>query len=98
MTSGNWRVTIALKGRWPRMSISIHPELETKLRARAQAEGLSVEAYLERLVRAEQSAEDDLTALALEGLDSGELIEPRPGYWEAKHQELDARLRGTNGR
>jgi hypothetical protein len=82
----------------PRMSISIHPELESKLRARAQAEGLSVEAYLERLVRAEQSAEDDLTALALEGLDSGELIEPRPGYWEAKHQELDARLRGTNGR
>jgi hypothetical protein len=80
------------------MSISIHPELESKLRARAQAEGLSVEAYLERLVRAEQSAEDELTALALEGLDSGELIEPRPGYWEAKHQELDARLRGTNGR
>jgi len=29
------------------MSISMHPELETKLRARAQAEGLSVEAYLE---------------------------------------------------
>jgi hypothetical protein len=25
------------------MSISIHPELETKLRARAQAEGLTVE-------------------------------------------------------
>ena len=37
------------------MSIGIHPQLETKLRALAQAEGLSVEAYLERLVRAEQS-------------------------------------------
>ncbi len=47
MTIANWRVTISLKGRWPRMSISMHPELETKLRARAQAEGLSVEAYLE---------------------------------------------------
>ncbi len=67
MTIANWRVTISLKGRWPRMSISIHPELETKLRARAQAEGLSVEAYLERLVRADQSAEDELTALALRG-------------------------------
>ena len=79
------------------MSISIHPELETKLRDLAQAEGLTVEAYLERLVRAEQSAEDELTALALEGLDSGDPIDPGPGYWEAKHQELNARLRGTSG-
>ena len=79
------------------MSISIHPELETKLRARAQAEGLTVEAYLERLVRAEQSAEDELAELALEGLNSGEPIEPGPGYWEAKHQKLDACLRDANG-
>ncbi len=78
------------------MSISIHPDLETKLRARAQAEGLTVEASLEHLVRAEQCAEDELTALALEGLDSGKAIEPGPGYWEAKHQELLERLRGTN--
>jgi len=79
------------------MSISIHPELETKLRARAQAEGMTVEAYLEPLVRAEQSAEDELTALALEGLDSGDPIEVSPGYWEAKHRKLDARFRGTSG-
>ncbi len=79
------------------MSITIHPELETKLRARAQDEGLTVEAYLERLVRADQGAEDELTALALEGLDSGEPIEVGPGYWEAKHHKLDARLRGTSG-
>jgi len=80
------------------MSISIHPELETKLRARAQAEGLSDEAYLERLVRAEQSAEDELTALALEGLNSGEPVEIGPGYWETKHQRLDANLQGKTGR
>ena len=80
------------------MSISIHPELETMLRARAQTEGLSVEAYLERLVRAEQTAEDELTALAVEGLSSGDPIEVRPGYWEAKHQKLDERLRGTSKR
>jgi hypothetical protein len=79
------------------MSISIHPELETKLRARAQAEGLTVEAYLERLVRAEQSAEDELTVLVLEGLNSGEPIEVGPGYWEAKHQKLDASPRGKSG-
>ena len=80
------------------MSISIHPELETKLRARAQAEGLTVEAYLERLVHAEQCAEDELTSLALEGLDSGQPIEAGAGYWEAKHQKLDARLRGATER
>lgn len=75
------------------MSISIHPELETKRRTRAQAEGLTVDAYLERLQRAEQSAEDEPTALAFEGLDFGNPMEIGPGYWEAKHQELDARLR-----
>jgi hypothetical protein len=96
MTSGNWRVTKSRKGRWPHMSISIHPELETKLRGRARAEGLSVEAYLERL-RAEQSAEDELTTLALDGVHSGDAIEVGPGYWEAKHQELDERLRGAGG-
>ncbi len=79
------------------MSISIHPELETKLRVRAEAEGLTVEAYLERLILAEQNAEDELTALALEGFDSGDPIEVGPGYWEAKHQKLDERLRGTRG-
>jgi plasmid stability protein len=80
------------------MSISIHPQLETQLRARAEAEGLTVEAYLERIVRSEQSAEDVLTELALAGLDSGEAIEPGPGYWEAKHRSLDERLRGTAGK
>ena len=50
-----------------------------------------------RIARAEQSAEDEVTALTLEGLDSGELIQPGPGYWEAKHQELDARVRGASG-
>jgi hypothetical protein len=79
------------------VSITIHPELETRLRARAQAEGLTVEAYLERLVRADQSAEDELAALASEGLNSGDPIEPGPGYWEAKHQKLDGRIRGASG-
>ncbi len=77
------------------MSITIHPELETRLRARAQAEGLTVEAYLERLVRVEQSARDELGALALEGLNSGPPLEAGPGYWEAKHRRLDELLRET---
>ena len=77
------------------MSITIHPELETRLRARAEAEGLTVEGYLERLVSVEQSARDELEALALEGLNSGPPIEAGPGYWEAKHRRLDEHLRNT---
>ena len=62
------------------MSITIHPGLETRLRERAEAEGLTIDAYVERIVRADQQAEDELEAVALEGLKSGEPIEPHPGY------------------
>ena len=41
------------------MNITIQPELEMRLRARAEAEGIPVEAYIERLVCAEQKAEDE---------------------------------------
>jgi len=74
------------------MTITIHPKIETTLRARAEAEGLTVEAYIERLVRADQQAEDDLEALALEGINSGGPMEVGPGYWEDKHRRLDERL------
>lgn len=77
------------------MGITIRPELETKLRARAQAEGISVEAYLERLLRADQQAENEMEALALEGIASGQPIEVGPGYWEEKHRRLDERLKKT---
>ena len=80
------------------MTIAIHPELEIRLRARAEAEGLTVEAYVERLLRAEQQSEDELEALALEGLDSGEPVEIGPGYWEDKHRRLDERLNTTGVR
>jgi hypothetical protein len=81
-----------------RITIAIHPELEIRLRARAEAEGLTVEAYVERLVCAEQQAEEELEALALQGLHSGEPIEIGPGYWEDKHRRLDERLNETGTR
>ena len=77
------------------MPITIHPELEMRVRARAEAKGLTVEAYVERLVRADQEGEDELEALTLEGLNSGEPIEVGPGYWEDKHRRLDERLNKT---
>ena len=80
------------------MTITIHPQLEKRLRARAEAEGLTVEAYVERLVRAEQQVEDEIEALAHEGLNSGQPIEVGAGYWEEKHRRLDERLNKTGTR
>ena len=80
------------------MSFTLHPELETRLRARAEAEGISVEDYIERLLRADQRAEDELEVLALEGLNSGEAVEVGTGYWEEKHRRLDERLKKTGAR
>jgi len=79
------------------MTITIDPKLEARLRERAEAEGLSVPDYVERLVNADQSAEE-LQALALEGLNSGAPIEAVPGYWEEKHRRLDERLKKTGTR
>ena len=71
------------------MSITLHPEVEAQLRSRADAEGLSVEAYLEQLVRADEAdgahvdarTLDDLQRLALEGLESGQSIAGDAAFW-----------------
>ena len=75
------------------MTITIDPKLEARLRERAEAEGLSVPAYVERLVNADQSAEEELESLALEGLSSGGPIAIPHGYWEDKHRRLDDHLK-----
>ncbi len=80
------------------MSITIHPPLETELRAKAESEGISVEAYLERLLKAQADALDELQSLAAEGLNSGDPIEVGVGYWEEKHRQLDERLNRSQGR
>jgi hypothetical protein len=74
------------------MSIAIPPELESKIRSRAEAEGLSIEAYLDRLVRADQRGMEELESLALQGINSGASIEVSPTYWQEKHLRLDERL------
>ena len=80
------------------MSIPIHPDLESKIRSQAKAQGLSIETYLERLVRADQQGTEELESLALEGLNSGAPIEVGPAYWQEKHLRLDERLRRTGAR
>ena len=80
------------------MSIAIHPNLESKIRSRAEAQGLSIEAYLERLVHADEQGTEELESLALEGLNSGAPIDVGPSYWQEKHLRLDERLRKTGAR
>ena len=75
------------------MAITLDPDLETLLLERSQAEGLTVTAYLKRLVDGDRHPDSDLEALALEGLNSGDPIEAGPGYWQEKHRRLDERLR-----
>ncbi len=83
------------------MSITLHPELEMQLRSRADAEGLTVEIYLEQLVRADDldgahidaHTLNDLHMLALEGLQSGEPIAADAAFWEHKHRMLEEFIR-----
>jgi hypothetical protein len=80
------------------MPITIHPELEARLRARAEASGVTVETYIERIARDDQAAEDELEALALEGLKSGESIEAGEQYWADKRKRLIDRYQKTGSR
>ena len=75
------------------MSLPIRPDLETKIREHAESRGLSIEAYLERLVGADEEASKEIETLALEGLNSGAPIETSPSYWQEKHRLLDERLK-----
>ena len=80
------------------MPITIPPELEAKLRARAEAAGVTIETYIERIARDDQAAEEELEALALEGLNSGESIEADERYWAEKRQRLIDRHQKTGSR
>jgi len=80
------------------MTITIDRKLEAILRRRADAAGLSVSAYVERLVTDEQNAEKELERLALEGLESGEMVEVGPAFWEERHRKLTATLKEKSSR
>lgn len=74
------------------MTVRIAPELEAQVRHRAKAEGLSVEAYLERLIRQDEgwgeraepvlSEKDpefaEIYAAVSEGLEQAERAEAKP--------------------
>jgi hypothetical protein len=80
------------------MSIVIQPELESRLRARAEAEGVTIQAYVERIARDDEAAEHELASLALEGLNSGPSIEGSESYWDDKRRLIVDRYRNTGAR
>jgi hypothetical protein len=75
------------------MPITIHPDLEARLRARAEAAGVTVETYIERIALDDQAAEDELEALALEGLNSGESVRGDEQFWSERRQRVIDRHR-----
>lgn len=75
------------------MPISLQPELEARIRARADAAGLTVETYIERMVCDDEVAEGQLAAMAIEGLESGESVEADDNYWTERRQRLFQRHR-----
>jgi hypothetical protein len=80
------------------MPITIHPELEAKLRARVEAAGVTVETYIERIATDDQAAEEELEAFAIKGLNSGTSIEADERYWTEKRQRLIDRHQKTVAR
>jgi hypothetical protein len=78
------------------MGLTLNPRLETELRARADAEGISIEAYIERLLRAEEEVMKEAEALALEGVRSGNAMEAGTDYWEKMHRRLDERIKRSS--
>ena len=80
------------------MPITINTELEATLRARADASGITVETYIERIALDDEAAEAELEAIALEGLNSGESILADERYWAEKRQRLIDRYQNAGSR
>jgi hypothetical protein len=68
--------------------MSIHPELESKLRSRAEAEGVTLDAYLERLLQEEDAAIAHTEALLQDAAESGDYMELTESEWDK--MELEA--------
>ena len=80
------------------MSITVHPELEARLRTRADEEGVSVDAYLERLVQDEAAEITHTETLLQEAADSGDHIELTEEEWDRMEQEALAEVQAKSQR
>jgi hypothetical protein len=64
------------------MSLTVDPHLEARLRERAEAEGISVSAYVERLIREDDAEIEHTEALLEEAVRSGEHVELTDKEWD----------------
>lgn len=64
----------------------MHPDLEAKIRARAGAEGLTVEAYVERSIRDDDSGIAQTEALLEEAAASGDHVALTEAEWDRMEQ------------
>jgi hypothetical protein len=69
------------------MSITIDPELEARLRARAEAKGITIDAYVERLMQDEDGEITHTETLLQEAADSGDYVELTEEEWGRMEQE-----------
>lgn len=73
------------------LNISLPQSLKEYVESQVTEGGYSTPSeYLRELLRQDQQrrADDKLTALLLEGLNSGQPIEVTPEYWEKKRRQL----------
>ncbi|MBI1791354.1 MAG: hypothetical protein HYR60_27820, partial [Acidobacteria bacterium] len=73
-------------------------ELEAKLRARAEADGITVDSYLERLMQDEDAEIAHTETLVQEAADSGEYVELNEEEWERMEREAVAEAEGKSKR
>jgi antitoxin ParD1/3/4 len=83
------------------LNISLPQSLKDFVENQVQQHGYSTPSeYVRELLRQDQKrrAEDQIEALLLEGLQSGDPIEITPEYWEAKRKSLIERHTRKTGR
>jgi hypothetical protein len=69
------------------MSMTIDPDLEARLRARAALVGITVDAYLERLMHDEDAEIGHTEALLQEAADSGDHSELTEEEWDRMERQ-----------
>ena len=76
------------------MNISLPDDLKAFVDQQTQRGYSSASEFVRELIRnaQKQAAKEQLEALLLEGLDSGEPIEVTPEFWQERRQELKRRV------
>ena len=77
------------------MNISLPDDLKAFVDQQVQRGYSSASEFVRELIRnaQKQAAKEQLEALLLEGLDSGEPIEVTPEFWQERRQELKRRIK-----